>query len=321
MNTKTFKNIFQVLKEAGGGFMKDKVPKLSASLAYYTIFSLGPMMLVIIYLARQFYGQSAVEGTLHGQIRELVGDSAATQIQEIIKNAAITGESTLAVVVGVIALIVAATTVFAEIQDSINTIWRLRVKPEKGLRTMVRTRLQSFGLVIGLGFLLMVSLLINGLVEGFMTRLKELFPDATVIVLYIVNLALTLLIISTLFGTIFKVLPDAVIRWKDVGAGAFFTAILFMLGKFGITYYISNSNVDSAFGTAGSLVILLLWIYYSSLILYFGAEFTKFYALKFGSEIRPKDYAVTIQIVNVESAKRSLQENDEDEKKIEAGMQ
>ena len=318
MSKSTIAGIITVLKEAGGGFMKDKVPKLSASLAYYTIFSLGPMLLVIIYLANQFYKKEAIEGTLYGEINELVGDKAAMQIQEIIKNAAITGDNNFAVIIGVITLLIAATSVFAEMQDSINTIWRLRVKTEKGLLKMFRTRLLSFSLVISLGFLMLVSLIINGLLEGFMDKLTEIFPEMTVVLVYIINLAITLFIISLLFGIIFKVLPDAVIKWKDVTIGAIFTAILFMLGKFGITFYIGNSNVGSTYGTAGSLVILMLWVYYSSIILYFGAEFTKFYAIRFGSKIRPNEYAVTVQMVKVESAKESIQENNEDEKVTEA---
>lgn len=317
MPVKTIKGILSVLKDAGSCFAKDKVPKLSASLAYYTIFSLGPMFIVIIFLANQFYGKEAIEGTLYGQLRQIVGDKAALQIQEIIKNASISGEGYIAATIGIIGLLIAATTVFSEIQDSINTIWKLRVRPKKSWFIMLRTRLLSFSLVVGLGFLLMVSLIINSLVEGLMDRLTQIFPDMTVIFVYVVNLLITLFLISLLFAIIFKVLPDAVIRWRDVSAGAIFTAILFMLGKFCITYYISKSNISSTYGTAGSLVILLLWIYYSSIILYFGAEFTKYYAIRFGFPIKPNEYAVTVQMVVVETEKESIQENEEDAKQTE----
>ncbi len=182
---------------------------------------------------------------------------------------------------------------------------------------MLRTRLVSFSFVISLGFLLLVSLVINSLVEGLMERLQAIFPAVTVILLYIINLLITFLIISLLFATIFKVLPDAIIHWKDVAAGAFFTAFLFMIGKFGITLYLRKTDVGSAYGTAGSLVILLLWVYYSSIILYFGAEFTKAYAVKFGSKIVPNEYAVTIQIIKVETGKDSVQENEAEIKAIE----
>jgi membrane protein len=321
MSSVTTKAVWQVLKQAGGGFMKDKVPKLSASLAYYTIFSMGPMLIVIIYVINLVWRQEAIEGRIYGQIRELVGDNAAIQIQEIIKNASISGSNTLTAIIGIVTLVVAATTVFAEIQDSINSIWKLKVKPGKSWWIMLKSRLLSFSLVVSLGFLLLVSLVINALVEGLMDRLKTVFPQITVVLVYIVNLIITLLITSSLFAIIFKVLPDAVIRWKDVAVGAIFTAVLFMVGKFGITLYLGTSNVGSAYGTAGSLVVLLLWVYYSSIILYFGAEFTKFYALKFGSKIKPDEFAVIVQTVQVESKKESIQENEEDTQTTEIALQ
>lgn len=301
--------------------MKDRIPKLSASLAYYTIFSIGPMMIVIIYLADLFWGRQAVEGSIYEQVRDLVGDQAALQVQEIIKNASVSGSSTITAVVGFIALLVGATTVFSEIQDSINFIWRLKVKTKKGWLKMLLNRVLSFSLVIGLGFLLLVSLILNAIVEKFMDRLQELFPSTAVIFVYLANLVITLTIIWSLFAIIFKVLPDALIRWKDVAVGSFFTALLFMAGKFGITYYIGSSDIGSTYGTAGSLVILLLWVYYSSIILYFGAEFTKAYAMKYGEKIEPNDYAVMVQTVQVESKKRNLQENEEDTEKTEAVLQ
>jgi len=317
MSAITIKGLWSVLKEAGSNLMKDKVPKLSASLAYYTVFSIGPMLIVIIYLANLFYGKDAIEGRVFGEIRSLLGDKGALQIQEIIKNATISGNSTITAVIGFVTLFLAATTVFAEVQDTINSIWKLEVKPERGWLKMLRTRLLSFSLVISLGFLLLVSLVINSLLEGLMDRIELLFPDLKVVVLYIINLLITLLVITSLFAIIFKVLPDAVIKWRDVIAGAIFTAILFMIGKFGITLYIRTSDVGSTYGTAGSLVILLLWVYYSSIILYFGAEFTKAWAVKFGSTIIPNEYAVTVHLVKVETGKGSIQENEEQVKQTE----
>jgi len=321
MHQVTAKNIWHLLKQTGAGFMRDKVPKLSASLAYYTIFSLGPMLIVIIFLSNLIWQQEAVEGRIFAQIKNLVGEDVAFQIQEIIRNAAINNNNTLTAIVGFVSLIVAATTVFTEIQDSINTIWKLKIKAEEGWLKMLRARVLSFSLVVSLGFLLLVSLIINSLVEGLMHRLEEIFPEVTVMLVYVINQFITLLITSALFAIIFKVLPDAIIRWKDVAVGAVFTAILFMMAKFGITLYIGSSNVGSAYGTAGSLVILLLWVYFSSIILYSGAEFTKFYAVNFGSEIKPDSYAVVVQTVQVESKKRSVQENEEDTKKTEIELQ
>ena len=320
MGKLTAKHFWQLLQEAGKGFMKDKVPKLSASLSYYTLFSLGPVLLIVIFFAKLFYGEDAIKGALFGQLKNLIGDSAAMQIQTIIQNAAITG-STFTAILSFVTLIIGATTVFSEIQDSINSIWRLKIKESANWTVTLKNRLQSFALVIGLGFLLLVSLILNSLIEVLMGVLEKRIPEVTVTLLYIINLIVTLLITATLFAIIFKVLPDAVIRWRDVAVGAVFTAILFMLGKFGITFYIGRSNVGSAYGTAGSLVVLLLWVYYSSMILYFGAEFTKAYALKFGHSIQPNDYATTFQQVTVESNKSSVQENEEDEKRTAAELQ
>ncbi len=274
------------------------------------------MMLVIIFFSNLFWGREAIEGTIYSQISGVVGNTAALQIQEIIKNASISGNN-FAAVIGFVTLLIAATTVFTEMQDSLNMIWNLRVKEGSGWLQMLKNRLLPFSIVAGLGFLLLGSLIINALLEGFMSKLQEMFPDAAIVVVYIVNLLLTLLVVAFLFAIIFKVLPDAVIQWKDVAAGALFTAVLFMIGKFCITFYINNSNMGSTYGSAGSLVILMLWIYYSSTILYFGAEFTKAYAVKYGAEIKPDEYAVTIQVVQVESSESSVQQNEKNSKKTE----
>ncbi|HEY0609747.1 MAG TPA: YihY/virulence factor BrkB family protein, partial [Chitinophaga sp.] len=314
----TPKAFWAMLKQTFSGIVKDNVLKLSASLAYYTIFSLGPMMIVVLFLADVFWGREAIQGRLYAQIQDLVGGKAALQIQEVIKNASIDSSNTFTTLVGFITLFIGASTVFAEIQESINIIWKLRVKPRKGLVKFILTRLLSFSLVVGLGFLLLASLLINALMEGFMDRLQQLFPDATVTVFYVLNLVLTFLIIWFLFAIIFKVLPDAKIRWKNVMAGALFTALLFMAGKFLITFYIGRSDIGSSYGTAGSLVVLLFWIYFSSIVLYIGAEFTKFYAIRFGSAIKPNDYAVAIQPVEVETGSKDLQQNEKEAKHVEA---
>lgn len=312
----TPKGILSVLKKAFNGFVDDKVLKLSASLAYYTVFAIGPMIIVIIYVAGLIYGREAVQGNIFGEIQGLVGAEAAIQIQEMIKNAALSREGNFAFIVGIITLVIAATGVFAEIQDSVNQIWNLKPKPKKGWLKMLTDRLLSFSVIISLGFVLLVSLLINGVIEFLMERLQARFPNLAVVVVYIVNILITFTIISTLFGVIFKVLPDAIIKWKDVMVGSMVTAILFMLGKFAITFYIGKSDVGGAYGTAGSLVVLLLWVYYSSVILYFGAEFTKAYAAKYGSPIHPSEIAVWVKHVEVEQETGSLKQQ-EQKKEIE----
>lgn len=301
------KGLFGVFKDAFKGFGSDNVTKLSGSLAYYTVFSLGPLLVVIISLCSIFLGREAVEGKIYGQLNNFVGSDTALQLQQIIKNASINGKGNLAAIIGVITLLLGATTVFGDIQDSINKIWGIKPKPKKGWLKMLRNRFLSFSVIASLGFLLLVSLGISAIIEALMSSFQANYPDVAVIFVYIINLVLTLGITAVIFGVIFKVLPDAQIKWKDIMAGAIATAVLFMLGKFGISFYISKANVGSTYGAAGSIVILLLWVYYSSIILYFGAEFTKAYAVQYGSAIHPNDYAVTTKQVEVETGKQTVQ--------------
>lgn len=277
--------------------------KLSASLAYYTIFSLPPMLLIIISLCDIFYGRKAAEGAVFDQINGIVGNRSAELIESTLRNVTVTHNATIATLIGVVTLFLGATGVFNEIQDSINQIWGLKAKPNKGKKGWIKiiiNRLISFSMIISLGFVLMVSLILNGLIESFIHRLTQLFPDGEVYLIYAANMFLTFLITSGLFAIIFKVLPDARIRWKDIGVGAIVTGILFMIGKFLIGVYLTNSTVSNAYGAAGSAILTLLWVYYSAVILYFGAEFTQVYAQMFGGDLHPNDYAVWIEKKEVE---------------------
>jgi membrane protein len=288
----SFQLVWKSLKESFKGFGDHKVTKLSASLAYFTTFSIGPLLIVIIFIASKVLGKEAVEGTVFNQIKGFIGPDGAAQIQTIIKNAALSGKNGISAVIGIITLLIGATTVFGEIQDSINSIWGVKAKPKAGIMKVVGTRLLSFGMIASLGFLLLVSLAVTALVEGLSGRLKAVFPDVAVVVIYVVNLILTLGVVTILFAIIFKVLPDIRIKWKAIWPGAIATGILFMVGKFLISLYISKSNIGGTYGSAGSLVVLIVWIYYSAIILYFGAEFTKSYALQKGVHIVPTEYAV-----------------------------
>ena len=316
----TPKGIWEVIKNSFSGFSDDKVLKLSGSLAYYTVFSLGPLLIVILYFCGLFLGREAIEGSIYTQMKGFIGAEGAAQIQEIIKNASISGKGNLAATIGIITLLFGATTVFAEIQDSINGIWNLKAKPKKGWLILIKARLMSFGIIAALGFLLLVSLGVTALVEALNNRLKEHFPDITVAIFYILNLVITFGVVTSLFAVIFKVLPDASVKWRDIISGAIVTAILFMIGKFGISFYISKANIGSTFGAAGSLVILLVWIYYSSVILYFGAEFTKAYAVKYGSAIHPNKYAVIENIIPVEEGHTSVQQAEKKKREKERKM-
>jgi membrane protein len=291
----TFGVAFRILKDTFYGFLDDRALKFSASLSYYTVFSLAPLLLLMISLAGVFFGREAIQGQVFGEINGLIGNEAAAQIQDIIRNMELSGETTLALVIGAITLVIGATTVFGEIQDSINIIWKVKAKPKRGWLKLIKDRLLSSSLIVGLGFLLIVSLIVNGLLAAFNEWLKAYFPDVTVIIFQIGNILLSFIVIMTLFGVIFKVLPDAKISWKDVKAGAFFTACLFLLGRFVIGLYVDYTDAGSPYGAAGSLIVILVWVYYTAAILYFGAEFTRVYAEYIGARIEPADYAVYVE--------------------------
>ncbi len=305
----TLKGIWSVLKAAFTGFGDHKVTKLSGSLAYYTVFSMAPLLVVVISLCGIFLGREIAEGQVYEQLEGFLGRESATSLQELIKNAYLDGKSTFALIVGIITLLIGSTTIFGDIQDSINTIWGIKPKPKRGWVKMLQNRFLSFSVIISLGFVLLVSLAVTSLLDAFSGRLQARFADVSYYIFYVLNQAVTLAVISLIFGVIFKVLPDAIIKWKDVIAGAVVTAILFMIGKFAISLYIGQSDVGGTYGATGSLVVVLLWTYYSSIILYFGAEFTKAYAIAYGSEIYPSHYAVTTKEVEVETGRGSIQDN------------
>lgn len=308
MNKKfTWKSVWPLLKQSFTGFSEDKVPKLSASLAYTTIFSLAPLMIVLISLAGFFLGREAVTGQLFHQLSGLVGPKSAAQVQEMIQNASLSGKSTISLIIGIVTLIVGATSMFGEMQDSINGIWGVKVHPKAGIKAVIANRLVSFGMVATLGFLLLASLVATSVIEGLGGRIQRAIPGVSVVLLYIINLVLTLGITTVLFAGVFKVLPDVKNRWKDVWIGAGFTAVLFLIGKFLIGLYIAKSNISSTYGSAGSLIVLLVWVYYSAFILYFGAEFTKHYLVSYGPGIQPNQYAVPMQGSIVASAEPKKQ--------------
>lgn len=304
----SLKILWKTLKQTFSDFFADRILKLSAALAYYTLFSLPGLLIIVIWVINLFYQDYDAAGSIHNQIVRLVGSDAATQIQAAIRNAALSGEVNFATIIGLVTLVIGATTVFGEIQDSINLIWKLKSKPKKGKGwlKLIINRLLSFSMIISLGFLLLVSLVINAVVNMLIDQLTRIFPDTEVVIGYIVNIILTLLITTLLFGLMFKVLPDARIKWKHVRAGAFTTAVLFVAGNFLIGYYLGQNKMSSAYGTAGSIIVVLLWVYYSAAILYFGAAFTRAYAIQTGSHIYPNNYAVWIEEVEVQS-QQSLQ--------------
>jgi len=294
MVIKRFGQVFKLLGNAGKGFIDDNAFKLSASLSYYTVFALGPLLIIIISLVGFFFNKEDVQGRLYQQLNDLVGHEAALQIQDIVRNIQESNVGTIGTIVGSVVLFIGATGVFAEIQDSINYIWSVKAKPKKGWLKFLLNRLLSFSLIVGLGFVLLVSLIINTLLMVLSEKLVQKFPNYDIDLLNIVNTFILLAVTTALFAVIFKVLPDAIISWRDAFTGALFTSVLFLIGKFLIGYYLGKANLGLTYGAAASIIIILSWVYYSSLILYYGAEFTKAFALEAGSGIKPKETAVFI---------------------------
>lgn len=295
------KKTWKIILQAGNEFADNRVFKLSAALAYYTIFSFPGLVILVIWVGDLFYGQAAIEGTIYGQISDLVGRDAAMQIQTTIKNTSLSYQGSFARTVGIVTLIFAATKIFSEVQDSINMIWHLKAKPKRGWLKLIVDRLLSFSIIVSLGFILLVSLIASALMEVLINSLTSIFPETQVVLAYVVNLVLTLLITALLFGLIFKVLPDAKISWKHVRVGAFVTAVLFLVGKLVIGYVLGQNKMTTAYGAAGYVIIVLLWVYYSAVILYTGAIFTRVYAVQTGSQIYPSKYAVWVKEIEVES--------------------
>jgi len=293
IKTSTKKIVF-LFKETIKGFIDDNAIKLSASLSYYTIFSLPPLLIIIISLCGFIFGAEAVSGELFGKINGLVGNDVALQIQQTIKNVSLLKSNTFVTTLGIIILIIGASSVFSEIQGSINYIWGINAKPKRGLIKFIINRLTSFSMIVSVGFLLLVSLIINSLMDILFKGLTLNFPQDSIYILYVINLLVVFFIITLLFMLIFKTLPDGKVVLRDCLVGASFTAFLFMIGKFGIGFYLGNFKVASIYGAAGSMILILVWVYYSAIILYFGAEFTKVFANTHGQKIIPNAYSVQI---------------------------
>ena len=307
-----FKFIKQVVVEFAG----DNVLKYSASLAYYTVLSIAPLLVIILTIMGSLFGREAISGELYKEIHKLVGSEAAIQIQTSIQNIHLSSHNTFATTIGLIVLLIGATGIFGEIQDSLNRIWGLKIKTRKVWWKLLIDRVISFSLILSLGFVLIVSLVLSALAAAISERVITWFPGMGDALLFFIDTGISLVITTVLFGAIFKVLPDARIKWRDVLTGAFITACLFLVGKYGIGLYLGKSNIGSIYGAAGSIMILMIWVYYSSAILYLGAVVTKVYATDFGGNIHPNNYSVWIKTEEVPVAEPVLK-CDEEEKKQE----
>lgn len=296
-------DIVAIFKSTAGEFMQNNSFRHAAALSYYTIFSLPPLLLIVITSASTILGAEAITGELFQQIRGIVGAEEAKFIQDSINEFNQTQQGGLSSLIGIGTLIFAATTFFVTLQESINDIWNLKVKPRNGIWRFIRDRLLSFGLILSVALLLLISFVVSAVLTAFTDYLQLLLPGVAVFFIRLLDLILSLAITTTLFALIYRFLPDAIIRWRDVWIGSFITAALFVLGKFLIAFYISTADPASAYGAAGSVIILLLWVNYSSLIIFFGAEFTQEFADAFGQKVQPKSHAVRIEVREVSPGK------------------
>jgi membrane protein len=288
------KVIWELLKETFKEWQEDKAARLAAALSYYTVFSLAPLVIIVLAIIGLLYRREEASSYLIDEIQKLVGPSGAEVVQSIVENASQPSSSLMASIIGVGTLLLGASGVFGQLQDALNTIWGVVPKPGRSWLGMVTDRLLSMAMVVGIGFLLLVSLVVSAVLSGVTAYLSEFLPPSAGIVSQLLDFLISMAVITLLFAAIYKVLPDVKIKWRDVWMGAIVTALLFVLGKFLLGFYIGRQSFNSTYGAAGSILVLLLWVYYSAQILLFGAEFTQVYTKKFGSFILPDENAVLL---------------------------
>ncbi|MFQ4136615.1 YihY/virulence factor BrkB family protein [Nodosilinea sp. PGN35] len=287
------KQVWRLLKQAFQAWSQDRASQLAAALAYYTLFSLAPLLILAIAIASLFFDNDAVRDQLMGQVEALMGSASADFVRTVLENANRPGENTgwVASAISVGLLLVGATGVLTQLQLALNTIWNLEARPGVGILDQLRKRLLSLGMIIVIGFLLLVSLIATSVISGLSDYLQSLMPGLGALV-QLFNIVVAFGLTTLLFAMMFKYLPDAIIAWRNVWFGAAATAVLFSVGKYLIGLYLGNSGFASSYGAAGSVVILLVWVFYSAQILFYGAELTQVYSRSFGSPIRPNQYAV-----------------------------
>lgn len=292
-----------MLKETYNNWNEHDPWRMSAVIAYYAIFSLPGLLIIIIKTVGYFFGDREVSAQLYATISAQMGPDASKQMQTIVDQANNSEGITLATIVGIASLIFGATGVFYHLKQSLNTMWEVEVRPERAWLKLIKDRAFSFGMVLVIGFLMLMSLVISSLITVFSDYLNNMFPELGPLFFRLVHIGVSLVIITVLFALMFVVLPDAKVKWKDVWVGAFVTSLLFVTGKTLISLYFGYSDPGSAYGAAGSIILILLWVSYTSLILFFGAEFTQTYARFLGREIEPAEFAVRVKKENVSRIK------------------
>lgn len=287
-------HLWPALKRTLSQFSENNSLRLAAALAYTAAFSLPPLLIVVIAVAGVAFGQEAVSGQVFAQLRGLLGADAAAGIQKTILNFNRHESGAVATAIGLGTLLFGASAFFATLQESLNDIWNLKPKPRNGLLQFLKTRVLSLGLVLSVGLLLLVSLVLSAGLAALGDYLRRLLPDVTVVLFYMLDVVLSLGLMTLMFGLLYRFLPDARVAWRDIWPGAILTAILFVIGKYAIGLYVSKADPGSAYGAAGSIIVLLVWVYYSALIVFFGAEFTQQFLAQFGQKVHPKAYAVGV---------------------------
>lgn len=284
----------RLLRDTVSEWNEDNVPLLAAALAYYTIFSLAPVLVIAIAIVGAVFGEDAARGEIVQQIQGLIGTEGAKFVQSMIQNANTPGSGgTVATIVSTLLLLFGASGVFGQLQMALNTIWEVKPKPGRAVKSFLQSRFLSFAMVLVIGFLLLVSLVLSAILAGVSAYFGRLFPEF-IILGQLFNFILSLAIITLLFAAIYKFLPDVEVPWSNLWIGAGVTALLFNFGKFLIGLYLGNSGVSSTYGAAGSLVVVLVWVFYSAQIILFGAEFTQVYSKYRGKPIRPSKHAIPI---------------------------
>lgn len=288
------KEVFQLLKETVQNWLADKAPRLGAALAYYSIFSLSPLLIIAIGIAGLVFGPEAARGEIVEQISQTVGEPVALALQSLLASTEKTGGATAATIIGIVLLLFGASGVFVQLQDALNTIWKVAPKPGLGIKEMVWDRLLSLGLVLTIGFLLLVSLVVSAGLQALVGFLTPASLPGGAFLWQVISFLVSFGVLTLLLALLYKFLPDVHVRWRDIWIGAAMTALLFAVGKYLIGMYLGRGTTTSAFGAAGSLVVILIWVYYSAQIFLFGAEFIRAYAAKCGAKTEPKRHAVAL---------------------------
>ena len=296
LDTFGLKRTLKLLTETGSEWIEDKAPQLGAAIAFYTVFSLAPLILLVMSVfTLTIHDNKVAQEKIKDQVTQFAGKSSADVVGNIVQNnASQPKKSVVATAIGVVIALFGASCVFGALQDSLNTIWAVKAKPGQGIMGYVKARFISFAMVGGVCFLLLVSLTVSSLINGFSDKINHTVPGGTALT-SLINLVLNLVVITLLFAMIFKYLPDAKIAWRDVWIGAALTTVLFIVGKWGLSFYLGSGSAGSAYGAAGALITTLIWVYYTSQILLFGAEFTQVYANELGSHIEPVEHAVRVE--------------------------